>query len=352
MSSSPLVLVTGGTSFIAKWVLVTLLKDPQNYVVRTTLRNASRAAEIHASLAEAGVPQDRIHSLHTVQADLLSDAGWEEAMKDVSYVVHIASPVPGGPPKDEDELIIPAVEGTKRVLRAARDARVKRVVLTSSISAIWHGKAHEEKRNFDENDWTDLSDPDPRLLPTYPKAKTLAERSAWDFVEREGNGMELVAINPVNVLGPCLGRDDATCLRTVSELLQGNVPGFPRTHWCLVDVRDCAALHVLAMMHPKAAGERFICIGEGALWMSEIGALLRDKLGDRANKVPRFVLPDFVLKVIAIFMPIAKLVVPDLGVARIVTCDKAKSVLGWEWKYTSEEAVLAAAESWMKYNQS
>ncbi|KAL4963674.1 SDR family oxidoreductase [Aspergillus stella-maris] len=352
MSSSPLVLVTGGTSFIAKWVLAILLQDAQNYVVRTTLRNTSRTGEIHASLSEAGVPDERIKSLQTVQADLSSDAGWDEAMKDVTYVLHVASPVPGGVPNDENELILPAVEGTKRVLRAARDAGAKRVVLTSSISAVWHGKANEDKRAFDENDWTDLSDPDPRLLSIYPKAKTLAERAAWEFIEQEGNGMELVSINPVNVLGPCLGKDDATCLRTVSELLLGNVPGFPRTHWCLVDVRDCATLHVLAMTHPKAAGERFICMGEGALWMSEIGALLKDKLGDRANKVPRFVLPDFLLKIIAIFMPVAKLVVPDLGVARVVNCDKAKSVLGWEWKYTSEEAVLAAAESWMKYNQS
>ncbi|KAL4957543.1 hypothetical protein BDW69DRAFT_180468 [Aspergillus filifer] len=300
--------VPDGTGAVAhfSWSLTDNQVYPQNLVVRTTLRNASHAAEIRASLAEAAVSDERINSLQTVQADLLSVASWDEAIKDVTYVLHIASPAPGGRPKDENELILPAVEGTKRVLCAARDAGVRRVVLTSSVSAVWHGKAHKEKRNFTENDWTDdISDPDP--------PKTLAERAAWDFIKQEGNNMELVAMNPVNVLGPCIGTDDATSLRTVSELLQGNVPGFPRTHWALVDVRDCVALHVLAMTHPKAAGERFICIGEGALWLAEIGAVLRGKLGDHANKVPRFTLPNFLLKVIAIFMPIAKLVVPGFG---------------------------------------
>ncbi|KAL5051291.1 hypothetical protein BDW71DRAFT_170733 [Aspergillus fruticulosus] len=348
--SGPLALVTGGTSFIAKWVIATLLK--QNYRVRTTLRSLSRVPEIHSALCEAGIPQEQISALETVQADLTTDAGWTDAMKDVTYVQHIASPFPSAPPADEDELIIPAVQGTRRVLTAARKAGVKRVVLTSSVAAILYGDANKHKKAFTEEEWTDLSGSNGGNVAAYAKSKTLAERAAWEFVEKEceNSEIELVAICPVNVYGPALGKEDSTTLRSVTELTSGNAPGIPRVQWGVVDVRDCAELHVMAMTHSKAPGQRFICIGEGMMWMSEMAAILRRNLGEKAKKVPTFQLPDFLVRAVAMVMPVARLVLQDLGRDRDVRGEKARSLLGWEWKYTNEEAVVAAAESLIKFD--
>ncbi|KAL4866948.1 hypothetical protein BDV12DRAFT_172113 [Aspergillus spectabilis] len=348
--SQPLVLVTGGTGFLAKWVLVHLLQ--QNYRVRTTIRTPSRTPEIHSSLLEAGIAESQLSSLEIVTADLLSAQGWSDALKDVIYVLHIASPFPNAPPKNEDELIKPAVEGTRRVLRFAKEARVKRVVVTSSAAAIFYGPASKEKRRFTEDDWTDLSG-SRDSVPLYPRSKTLAERAAWEFMETESeggdSGMELTVVNPVMIYGPALGKEDGTSLRGVGEFLDGNAPGIPRLQFGIVDVRDCARMHLLAMTEPKAAGERFICIGEGSMWMGDIAKLLKKNLGEKAGKVPTMALPDFVVKLVALVMPIARLVLHDLGVEREIVGEKAREVLGWKWEYTSEQALLAAAESLVKY---
>lgn len=353
LQSRPLVLVTGGTSFIAKWVIATLLK--QDYRVRTTVRSLSRVPEIHSALSVAGVKQEQISALETVYADLTKDAGWTDAMKDVTYVQHIASPFPSAPPASEDELIIPAVQGTKRVLSGARNAGVKRVVLTSSVAAILYGDANQSKKTFTEEDWTDLGPSGGGNVAAYAKSKTLAERAAWSLLDQECKGpgaeMELVAINPVCVYGPALGKEDSTTLRSITELTSGNAPGIPRIQWGVVDVRDCAELHVLAMTHEKAPGQRFICIGEGMMWMSEMAAILKRNLGDKAKRVPTFQLPDFLMRAVAIFMPVARLVLQDLGRDRDVRGDKARNLLGWKWKYTNEEAVVAAAESLFKFDE-
>ncbi|CEL05009.1 hypothetical protein ASPCAL06131 [Aspergillus calidoustus] len=372
----PLVLVTGGTGFLAKWVIATLLRSPTPYRIRTTLRTPSRIDEIKSSLLEAGIPESQISAIEFTHADLSSNDGWTTALKDVSYVQHIASPFPAHPPKDEYDLIIPAVEGTKRVMRAARDAGVKRVVLTSSFAAIAYGARHVGRDSavpIIEDDWTDLSKP--RIVPAYAKSKTLAERAAWEIVESESglnsrsgsgskspsgsgsgsasgsaSGMELVVINPVNIYGPALGREDSTTFRSISEFLDGNAPGIPRVQYGVVDVRDCAELHVLAMTHASAPGERFICIGEGSLWMEDIAKILKKNLGDKAKKVPALVLPDMLVRGVGVFMPVARLLLADLGVHRVISGHKARELLGWESHFSNEEAILAAAESILKFN--
>ncbi|KAL2812973.1 hypothetical protein BJX63DRAFT_233767 [Aspergillus granulosus] len=358
----PLVLVTGGTGFLAKWVIATLLRSPNQYRIRTTLRSPSRIDEIKSSLSHAGIAAALIAAIEFLPADLSSNDGWATAAKDVDYVQHIASPFPAHPPKDEYDLIIPAVEGTKRVLRAARDAGVKRVVVTSSFAAVAYGARHlgrDSSVPIIEDDWTDLSKPG--IVPAYSKSKTLAERAAWEFVESiEGgeatsgsqtpNKMELVVINPVNIYGPALGPEDSTTFRSISEFLDGNAPGIPRVQYGVVDVRDCAELHLLAMTHPSAPGERFICIGEGSLWMEDMAKLLRKNLGAQAKKVPTLILPDILVRCVAMFMPVAKLLLADLGMHRVISGAKAREVLGWEAKFSNEEAIMAAAESILKFN--
>ncbi|KAJ0419890.1 hypothetical protein BJY00DRAFT_285356 [Aspergillus carlsbadensis] len=366
----PLVLVTGGTGFLALWVIAQLLK--QNYRVRTTIRDLSRTAHIHSCLREAGLGADQISSLEIIQADLLADENWPAAVADATYIQHIASPFPAHFPKDPDEIIGPAREGTLRVLRAAMGSgTVKRVVLTSSSAAIAYGHAHGyvgaggSERGFTEADWTN-TDSGTGAMP-YQRSKTLAERAAWDFVEgmsaedtvgydpvkkqkKKGQPFDLVAVNPVSIFGPALGKEDGTSLRTLVELLVGNAPAIPKLHWPIVDVRDCARMHLLAMTTPEAGGERFLCVGEGSLWMEDIAKILKRRLGERAKKVPTMVLPNFAIRILALVWPVVRLVLPELGHEKKMSHDKAREVLKWEWEYSSEDAVVAGAESLFKFD--
>jgi dihydroflavonol-4-reductase len=344
MSDKPLVLVTGGTGFLGAWVIVHLFR--QGYNVRTTVRSLSRADGIKDQLRQAKISEDQISSLQVVQADLLKDDGWSEAMKDVTFVQHVASPFPSSPPKHENDLIRPARDGTLRVLRFARDAgSVSRIVVTSSFAAV--GADFPEQRRkfgppFTEEDWTDAES---KTLAPYPKSKTLAERAAWDFIKREGGKLELAVINPVAIFGPVLGKDLSTSVHAVSELLEGSIPGIPRLNVAVIDVRDCADMHLRAMANPKAKGERFICIGEGGIWLEDVAKTLRENLGDKARNVPKFVLPNLLVRVVAIFLPIARLIVKDLDEEHRLSNEKAKDVLGWQWQYSTKEAIMASANS-------
>lgn len=242
------VLVTGGSGFIAQHCIIALLA--QGYDVRTTVRSLSREAEVRANLRNGGAePGDR---LTFVEADLMSDAGWAEAAAGCTYVFHGASPTPSGDQVREEDWIRPAVDGNLRVLRAARDAGVKRVVLTSAFGAI--GVGHKPRNHpFDETDWSDLTG---NVAP-YQKSKTLAERASWDFIANEGNGLEMATVNPTMVLGPALGVDYSHSIRTIKQMLDGQ-PGYPKIKTCIVDVRDVADLHIRAMIDPAANGERFL----------------------------------------------------------------------------------------------
>lgn len=354
MAEKPLVLVTGGTGFLAGWIIVLLFR--QGYRVRTTVRTLSRAAAIKSSLhAAGGITESQISSLEVVETNLLQDDGWAEAVKDATYVLHIASPFPAALPKHEDDLIIPAREGTLRVLKAARDSGcVTRVVITSSFAAVGYGHPKERSESgvpYTEKDWTDLG-PGNTVQP-YNKSKTLAERAAWDFMknlETQGSSkLELAVICPTVILGPALGKDDASSLKTVGELLSGALPGSPKLQFGVVDVRDCADMHLRAMTEPKAKGERFICVGEGSIWLEDIAKILKKNLGSKARKVPTMVLPNILMRGVALFLPVARLILGDLGVVKEISNAKAREVLGWKWQYSNEQAVMASADSLIKF---
>ncbi len=330
------VLVTGGSGFIGSHCILQLLAA--GHEVRTTVRNPGREADVRALLKSSGASPDGRLSFSV--ADLTSDAGWAEAAKGCDYVLHVASPFPNTVPKDENELIVPAREGALRVLRASRGAGVKRVVLTSSFAAIGYGHA-PQTTPFNEADWTDPNGSD--VMP-YTKSKTLAERAAWDFIGREGGGLELSVVNPVGVFGPVLGADYATSILLVQRLMDGALPGLPRMCFGVVDVRDVADMHLRAMTHPAAKGERFLAVAGDFLWIVEIAKILKARLGEAARRVPTRQLPDWLVRLAALRDPAVKQIVPELGKWKNATNEKARRVLGWSPR-SSEEAVAATAES-------
>lgn len=333
------VLVTGGSGFIAGHCIVQLLE--QGYLVRTTLRSLAREAAVRAVLNDAGMVHGE--NLSFVAADLTSDAGWDQAASDVDFVLHVASPVQPGHVANENDLIIPAREGALRVLRAARQAKVKRVVLTSAFHAVSWGHPHDG-HTFTENDWTVLDGPG---VDAYGKSKTLAERAAWDYMAAEGAPMELTTTLPVAVMGPVMGKDISGSNHLIQTMLEGKMPGFPHLYFPVVDVRDVAAAHILAMKSPAAAGERFLLSSGPAMPMKEIGAIIKARLGDAAKRVPTRSIPSFVLRMAAVFAAPVRTIVADLDYAKPISNDKARRVLGWQPR-SSAEAIVAAAESMVK----
>lgn len=330
------VLVTGGSGFVGSHCVLQLLDA--GHTVRTTVRSLKREPEVRAMLAAGGAKPDA--SLSFFAADLTSDAGWKEAVTGCDYVLHVASPFPAGAPKHEDDLIVPAREGALRVLRAAHAAGVKRVVLTSSFAAIGYGKT-SAGHVFDENDWTDTSAPG---LGAYQKSKTLAERAAWDFVAGEGKGLELAVVNPVGIFGPVLGSDYSTSIELVKRLIEGAMPGLPQLWFGIVDVRDVADLHLRAMTDPAGKGERFLCAAGDFMSIEEIAGTLRARLGEKGKRIPRRVLPNWVLRVVGMFDAAIGLLTPELGKAKNGTNAKARRLLGWAPR-PNAEALVATAES-------
>jgi len=274
---------------------------------------------------------------------LMTDAGWPAAVSGCEYVLHIASPFPSQVPKDENELIVPARDGALRVLRASRDAGVKRVVLTSSFAAIGYGHT-ERAEPFTEKDWTN---PDGADVMPYTKSKTLAERAAWDFIEREGAGLELAVVNPVGVFGPVLGPDYATSIMLVERMLNGALPGVPNMCFGVVDVRDVADLHLRAMADPRAKGERFLAVSGDFMWLIEIARTLKERMGERARRVPTRQLPDWLVRLARFKDESVKQIIPELGKWKNATSEKAQKVLGWSPR-SREESVVATAESLVK----
>jgi dihydroflavonol-4-reductase len=334
------VLVTGGSGFIGVHCILQLLNA--GYRVRTTVRTLAREADVRAMLKVGGVePGDQ---LSVVAADLSADAGWAEGVSGCDCVLHVASPFPAGRPRHEDELIVPARDGALRVLRAAREAAVRRVVLTSSFAAIGYGPQQLDRPLTEEN-WTDPSTPG---LSAYVKSKTLAERAAWDFVSREGGALQLAVINPVAVLGPILGADTSTSIELVQRLMNGAMPGVPQLSFGLVDVRDVADLHLRAMIHPDAAGERFMAIAEDFVSMQEIARILKARMGESAARVPTRVLPNWLVRLAARVIPSLAPMITELGKKKHASNAKARRVLGWNPR-SSEEAIVATAESLVRF---
>jgi len=332
------VLVTGGSGFVASHIILQLLEA--GHVVRTTVRSLRREAGVRAMLAGAGAKQgDR---LSFFAADLERDDGWPEAVAGCEYVLHVASPMPLVAPKAEDEVIIPARDGTLRVLRAAREAKVKRVVLTSSCGAIYYGHPLQ-KAPFDETSWTNLDSE----MSAYVKSKAIAERATWDFIAADGGALELTVINPAGILGPVLGADYSGSLDLVKRLMNG-MPGCPQLYFGVVDVRDVADLHVRAMTSPAARGERFIAVAGECMSMLDIAKVLKARLGESARKVPTRQLPNWVVRLAARFDPALQLLLPLLGKIRNATSEKAQRVLHWTPR-SREDAIVATAESMLKF---
>ncbi len=330
------ILVTGGSGFIGSHCILQLLAA--GHRVRTTVRSPQREGDVRAMLKEGGAePGDR---LSFVVADLENDAGWSEAVAGCDFALHVASPFPPTIPRDEDELIKPAREGTLRVLRTARDAGVRRVVLTSSFAAIGYGHKPQDAP-FDETNWTDPDGDD--VLP-YVKSKTLAERAAWDFIAREGGGLELSVVNPVGVFGPVLGPDYSTSILLVQRLMDGAMPGCPRLYFGAVDVRDVADLHIRAMTHPAARGERFLAVAGDFLSILDIAKVLKARLGASARRVPTRQLPDWLVRLASLLDPAVKQILPELGKRKNATSEKARRLLGWAPR-SNEESIVATAES-------
>jgi nucleoside-diphosphate-sugar epimerase len=344
-TASPPILVTGGSGYIALHLILKLLQS--GATVRTTVRSLTREASVRESLAEAGAPEDTATRLTFIAADLNKDEGWKEAVEGCEHVHHVASPFPLELPKHEDELIVPARDGALRLLRAAKDAGVKRVVLTSSFAAIGYGWPASHTEPFTEKDWSIVDGSSGVAVPPYQKSKTIAERAAWDFIEKDGGEMELAVVNPVGVFGPVIGKDIGTSVQIVKKLMDGSVPGCPQLSFGAVDVRDIADLHILAMNEPKAKGERFLGTNDTVVSMIDIAKILREKRPAVSKKVPTLQLPNWLVKGIAFFDPSIRQIVPELGKHMEISNEKAKTLLGWKSRST-EESIVDTADSLVK----
>jgi dihydroflavonol-4-reductase len=310
------VFVSGGSGYIAGFLIRQLVQ--QGWTVHTTVRDPAREAGLRELLAVDDA------QLAVFAADLTRDAGWLEAMQGCSHVAHVASPLPGRWVKKPDDLIVPARDGVLRVLRAARAADVRRFVMTSSVAAIVYGRGRGV-HHFTESDWTPS---DAAGASAYTLSKTLAERAARDWVAREGGGIEFCSINPSVVLGPVWGPDYSSSIALVSKLLSGSMRGCPDLGFGIVDVRDVADLHLRALVAPGMAGERFIASGP-FLKVMAIARILRQHLGEQARRVPTRQLPDLMVRVAALFDPLVRTAVGELGAERHTDAGHARDVLGW-----------------------
>jgi dihydroflavonol-4-reductase len=332
------VLVTGGSGFIAVHCILKLLET--GHRVKTTVRSEKRIDLVQSMLRQGGVEAGE--RLSFVSADLSHDEGWREAAAGCDYVFHGASPTPSTAEGPEENWIKPARDGMLRVLRAAREGGAKRMVVTSAFGTIGYG--HKERHTpFNEEDWTSLS----AKTPPYQKSKTLAERAAWEFITREGGGLELTTVHPVAVLGPVLGPDFSHSIRIVQRLMAG-MPGCPKVNSGFVDVRDVADLHLRAMLDPSARGERFLAISGHSLWMIELARILKRRLGGAASRVPTRELPSVLVRLAALRDPAMRMMAAQLDKVMDATSEKAIRLLGWQPRPV-EEALVASAESLLRF---
>lgn len=335
MTTRGTALVTGGSGYVASFCIGQLLNE--GWSVRTTVRNLAREAEVRANIDKLSPNLDR---LSVFAADLNSDLGWPEAASGCEAVLHVASPLPSANPQDDDELVKPARDGALRVLAAARDAGVRRVVMTSSTAAVSYGFGGR-REPFTESDWSDPRDRSDSSA--YERSKMIAERAAWEWLNAEGGDLELVTICPGAVLGPVLGRDYSASIDIVKKLLDGSLPGLPRFGFPLVDVRDIADLHIRALKTPEAKGKRYIGAGP-FFWMSDIAEVLRRDLPGAGKRAPRLKLANWMVKLSARFDPVVRERLFELDKERPVSSDRAKAELGWAPR-SNEVAILDTARS-------
>jgi dihydroflavonol-4-reductase len=336
MTMTQTILLTGASGYIAKHIALKLLNA--GYTVRGTVRDLKRADEVRDALRpHLTDPASLDQRLSFVALDLDKDAGWTEAMTGVDVLMHTASPFPLAQPQNEDDLIRPAVDGTLRALRAAKAAGTRRVVLTSSVVAIEGSDGPKGKPAFDETDWTDVSH---KIATPYYKSKTLAEKAAWDFVRTDMPTMQLTTINPVLVLGPPLDRHFGTSIQVVERILRAKDPMLPRVGFSIVDVRDIAEMHLRALTHPGAIGERFIG-AEGFYWFSDIARTIKDAFPDR--KTVTRVAPDLLIRLLGFFDKQVRTIIPVLGRHETVTSAKAQKVLGMHFIPARQSVIDSAA---------
>ncbi|APX71442.1 aldehyde reductase [Companilactobacillus allii] len=333
--TNKLVVVTGGSGFIASHIIIQLLQ--QGYSVRTTIRSPKKIDLIKTLLTNGGITD--FTNLSFMEADLTSDDNWKAVMAGATYVIHPASPTPTLNFKNEDEMIRPAVDGVLRVLRSAKNAGVKRVVLTSAYGAIFAG--HKNRTTpYTEKDWSDLSS---KKIHPYQKSKTMSERAAWDFIKNQ-DSLELATVNPVAVMGPVLASDYSHSNIQIQELLEGKIKAVPNVDSGYVDVRDVASLHLKAMVSPKAKNQRFLATTGETLSMLDVANILREEFPKYANKLPKKTIPNIAVKTAAMGNQQLKMIASLVGEYAETSNKKADTILDWHPR-SSRVAIIATAQS-------
>lgn len=313
------VLVTGISGFLGGHVALTLLK--KGYRVKGSVRNLSKSVAIVETLVQQGADPDHIE---IVELDLLKDAGWADAMQGVRYVHHVASPYVINQPKNKNDLIRPAVEGTERALNAALAANVERIILTSSVAAIMYGHPPQKELQITADMWTNITSSD---VTPYTESKTLAEKHAWEIMYDAGRGKDLAVVNPSGIFGPLLDNDPSTSGEIILRLLKGTMPASLNINLPMVDVRDVAAVHIAAMTDPQAGGKRIPTSTISCSFM-DVAAAISKVLPAYRNKMPKFTMPDWAARIYANFDPEVRSIVGELSVRRRVDATFARQLLG------------------------
>ena len=343
MAIQKTVLLTGATGFIAKHIALKLLNA--GYDVVGSVRSLGRGDEVRTAVAPHitdGVDLDK--ALRFVDLDLGKDDGWDDAMAGIDILMHTASPFPLAAPKDENQLIRPAVDGTLRALHAAHRAGIKRVVLTSSFASVMFAALPADRTVYDERDW---SDPNSATIDAYSKSKTLAELAAWDFVRDQAPDMALTTINPTMVLGPPLDIHFGGSVELVQRLLQAKDPMLPHFRLGCVDVRDIAEMHVRALSNPKSERQRILGVA-GFMWFTELAQALKTRFPER--KIVTRQAPNFLIRLMGIFDRSIRGIVPNLGRRFDASNDRARALLGMEF-IPAQDSLLATAEFLVDHNQ-
>ena len=322
MAASDLILVTGASGFVGKWCVVKLLE--KGYRVRGTIRSEAKAKQVRDTVA-ATVGADTASRLELVQADILDDKGWPEAMAGVAAVMHVATAIRGDEPRDQSVVIRPAIEGTERVLRFTRDAGIKRFILTSSIATVGYGHGQTSgTRTYNETHFTNLENM--RWNWAYCIGKTRAERAAWEFAK--AHGMEMSTIHPGAIIGPALDEDASISVGMVSGLLDNATPALPSNGFSIVDVRDVADMHVAALERPEAIGERYLATAE-YMPFPEVAKVVQELYPDRMI-VSRTV-PDWIIRLVAMFGGPARQIINDIGNVKIFDGSKGEALMGHKY---------------------